>query len=225
MALEDALVALGEHWDDVASRLAAAQLAEIRALISQLGGPGQAGAATRIADILVAGLPARHPVLRALAGGYLFGTAAEFDWAVVSADLRDLAGVSLTPGEAGEAGDDAPSAAAIARAVTARLLAAPALTEPEVRARGADPADPGLIRLGRPAGGWQWPAFQFAAGNGPLPVVRTINALLDAAADPLGVAGWWLSGNGWLGGPPSQLIGRVADELLLSAARAVSSGP
>ena len=52
MALEDALVALGEHWDDVASWLEAAQLAEIRALISQLGGPGQAGAVTRIADIL-----------------------------------------------------------------------------------------------------------------------------------------------------------------------------
>ena len=225
MAVEDALVALGEHWDDVASQLDTAQMAEVRVLISRLGGAGYDRAVTRIADILVVGLPATHPVRRALAGGYLFEAAPAFDRIVVTADLQHLADVFLSPSEAGEADGDAPPVAHIVRVVTDRLLAAPALTEQEVRARGADPADPGLIRLGRPAGGWQWPEFQFAAGAGPLPVVRTINSLLGAAADPLGVAGWWLCVNGWLGRPPSQLIGQVADQLLVSAARAVSSEP
>ncbi len=65
--------------------------------------------------------------------------------------------------------------------------------------------------------------FQFAPGDGPLPVVRAINALLNAAGDPVGVADWWLSRNGWLDGRPSELLGRVPDEALLSAALAVGS--
>ena len=86
---------------------------------------------------------------------------------------------------------------------------APALSADEVRRHGADPADPGLIRLDRADGGQQWPAFQFAPGGGPLPVVRPINQLLDAAADPVGVADWWLSRNGWLDEQPSLLLGRA----------------
>jgi hypothetical protein len=53
--------------------------------------------------------------------------------------------------------------------------------------------------------------------------VRAINTLLNAAGDPIGVADWWLSRNGWLGTRPSDLLGRVPDEVLLSAARAVGS--
>jgi len=141
-------VALGEHWDDVASQLDTAQLAEVRVLISRLEGDGYDRAVTRIAYILVVGLSATHPVRRALAGGYLLATAPGFDRIVVTADLQHLAGVSLSPSEAGEAGGDAPPVAHIVRVVTDRLLAAPALTKQEVRARGADQADPGLIRLG-----------------------------------------------------------------------------
>ena len=85
------------------------------------------------------------------------------------------------------------------------------------------PLIPGVIRLPRPDGGQQWPAFQFAPGNGPLPVVRAINTLLDSAADPIGVTDWWLSRNGWLDGPPSELLGHVPDDVLLDAARVVGS--
>jgi hypothetical protein len=107
--------------------------------------------------------------------------------------------------------------------VTERLLSAPALTEEEIRRRGADPADPGLVRLERPDGGGQWPSFQFAPDGGPLPVVREVNRELDAVAYPLGAADWWLSRNGWLGERPSQLIGRIPDDHLIRAARAIRS--
>ena len=105
----------------------------------------------------------------------------------------------------------------ILRSVAGRLLRAPALSEDQVRQRGADPADPGLIRLDRPDGGQQWPEFQFAPGRGPWPVVREVNQLLEAAAYPLGAADWWLSRNGWLDGQPSQLIGTIPDDHLVRA--------
>lgn len=107
--------------------------------------------------------------------------------------------------------------------VSAGLLRAPALTEEEVRRRGADPGDPGLIGLERADGARQWPAFQFAPDGGAVPVVREVNQLLDAAANPLGAADWWLSRNSWLGDQPSQLLGRVPDDYLVRAARAVGS--
>jgi hypothetical protein len=108
-------------------------------------------------------------------------------------------------------------------AATEQVLRAPALTEEEVRRRGADPGDPGLLRLERPDGVRQWPEFQFTPGGGPRSVVRAVNLLLDAAGDPLGTAGWWLSGNGWLGGQPSMLLGTIADHLLIAAAGAIGA--
>ncbi len=48
----------------------------------------------------------------------------------------------------------------------------------------------------------------------------SINRILEAADDPFGAAGWWLGDNGWLGGAPARLIGRLPDERLLAAARA-----
>ena len=54
-------------------------------------------------------------------------------------------------------------------------------------------------------------------------MVRAVNDLLDAAGDPVGAADWWLSRNAWLGGQPSLLIGRVPDDYLVRAARALSA--
>jgi hypothetical protein len=111
---------------------------------------------------------------------------------------------------------------ALLRSAAERLLRAPALGEDQVAGRGSDPADPDLIRLDRPDGAAQWPAFQFAPGGGPWPVVREVNRILDAARYPLGAADWWLSRNGWLDEVPSRLIG-VADDRLVRAARAIRS--
>jgi hypothetical protein len=214
MAIEHAIVALQEHWDDVIARLGQAESQQLRSLIDGLDGPDHVHVVTRITRLLVEELPPEHPVLRALTGGTLYAPAT-LDWAAITEILRGQAETSPAnepyPGEL------------ILRSVAERLLRAPALTENEVRQRGADPADPGLIRLDRTDGGQQWPAFQFAPGGGPLLVVREVNQLLDAAGYPLGAADWWLSRNGWLGGQPSQLIGKVPDDHLIRAARAIRS--
>ncbi len=216
MAIEHALAALREQWDDVLSRLDAAAGGRLRALAANLGGDDQDRVATDIMDLLVENLPPEHAVRQALSEGYLLQPAA-MDWAALASDLRvRAAAVSLRD-------EDPRPSGWILRDVAERILGAPALTENEVRRRGADPADPGLIRLDRVDGGRQWPEFQFAPGGGPLPVVRAVNWLLGAAADPVGTADWWLSKNGWLDDEPHRLIGRVPDDLLVRAARAVGS--
>jgi hypothetical protein len=214
MAIEDAIRALRDHWDDVVARLGALRAQQLRDLAGELGGPGHKRAATGIADLLVEDLPPDHPVRRALAEGYLFAPAAA-DWAELRASLSALALRLPEPG-LGDGGS-------VMASVVARLLSAPAIAENEVRRRGGDPADPDLIRLDRPDGGRQWPEFQFQPGNGPLPVVRAVNDLLGAASDPLGAADWWLSRNAWLKGQPSRLIGVIPDDDLVRAARALSA--
>ena len=227
MTAEDAMAALTEHWDDVTARLGAERGQELRDLIGEVGGAGHTAAVVRMTQLLVNGLPADHPVRRALARGYLYA-GPQADWPALRHDLLNAAGMTgaMTPDDVpdGEAVQDAggeETAEGILAEVTGRLLRAPALTAEEVRQRGADPADPGLIRLDRPDGGQQWPSFQFAPDGGPLPVVRTVNTMLGAETDPLGVADWWLGANAWLDGRPSELVGNVADDQLLRAARAV----
>jgi hypothetical protein len=100
-----------------------------------------------------------------------------------------------------------------------RLLAAPALDAAEVSARGGDAWHPDLIRLRAPGGRERLPAFQFAADGHPLPVVLTVNQLLDAARDPWGTTDWWLSPNAWLGGPPAALLGTAREPMTADAAR------
>lgn len=214
MAVEEAILALRDHWDDVVSRLGPARSQALRGLLEELGGPDHRRAVTAIADLLVEELPPDHPVRRALAQGYLFAPAVA-DWSALKVSLHALAW-PLLDADPGTGGSILPD-------VVARLLRAPAFTEDEVRRRGADPADPGLIRLDRPGGGGQWPEFQFIADGGPLPVVRAVNQLLQAASDPVGAADWWLSRNAWLDGQPSFLIGVVPDDHLVRAARAVGA--
>jgi hypothetical protein len=203
MAVEDAIAALLEHWDDVIAQLSPEAAGELRRLAGELGKPGREAAVDRIVEILAGELPARHPVRRALVKGHLSAPSA-VGWDALAAALSERAGLS-------------------SGVISERLLAAPALSEQQVREHGTDPADPGLIRLTRPDGGHQWPAFQFTPGNGPHPVVRAINLMLHAAGDPIGVADWWLSHNNRLDGRPSELLGLVPDGDLLSAARAIRS--
>jgi hypothetical protein len=226
MAVEDAMALLTEQWDDVIARLDAARGRELAGLIAQIGGPGHTDAVIRITQLLVSGLPPDHPVRRALAEDDLYVNT-RTDWAALhdllvvvagTPDAEPANGQGDGPGPAAN-GDETPEG--ILAEVTGRLLRAPALTEEDVRRRGADPADPGLLRLDRPDGGQQWPSFQFAPDGGPLSVVRSVNTMLGAETDPLGVADWWLGANPWLDGRPSELIGDVPDEVLLRAAHAV----
>jgi hypothetical protein len=214
VAIEDAIAALPEHWEDVTARLGEARCQELYDLIEGINGGDHDRVISRIADLLVEGLPPSHPVRRALVAGDLFAPAT-LDWSVLSEVLHGR--TQVAPGRQQRPGET------IVRGVAARLLRAPALTENEVRQRGADPADPRLIRLDRPDGGQQWPTFQFSRQDGPLPVVREVNEVLGAAADPLAAADWWLSRNNWLGDQPSRLIGRVPDDYLVRAALVVGS--
>lgn len=213
MAIEDAIAALPGYLDDVLERLGPAKAGELSALLEGINGPDHLRVISDIADLVVEGLPPEHPVRRALLEGDLYA-AATLDWPAVTALLHRKAAQPRTA---------QPGTDPILREVTERLLNAPALTEADLRRRGADPADPCLIRLDRPDGGRQWPSFQFAPDAGPWPVVREVNRELDAAAYPLGAADWWLSRNGWLGEPPCQLIGQIPDEQLTRAARAIRS--
>jgi hypothetical protein len=220
MAIEDAIAALSRHWADVNGRLSPEQLRQMRALIADLGGPAREDAKDRIADLLEEALPQDHPVIQALYEGDLFESRT-LDWPTITEELRRempaaLAAVPV-PAAGSRPGD------AVLRHVADRVLQASALTADQVRERGGDPNDPGLIRLERPDGRPQWPAFQFDPDGGPLPVISAVNDLLDASADPFAAADWWLSFNTWLGDQPSVLIGRVPDDYLVRAARAVGS--
>jgi hypothetical protein len=232
MAAEDALAALTQHWDDVIARLDAARAQQLKDLIDAIGGPRHRAALFQLTQLLEAELPPEHPVRRELSAGYLL-TSTAANWLALRGDLLAVAGAALltagpagpdsAPGDPpGTAGDGAETPEGLLAEVTGRLLNAPALSEDEVRRRGGDPADPGLLRLDRSDGAQQWPSFQFARDGGPIPVVQAVNILLAAETDPLGVADWWLGVNPWLDGRPCDLIGDIPDERLLRAARAVT---
>lgn len=107
----------------------------------------------------------------------------------------------------------------LVNAVRRDLLAAPAYTPADLRAAGADPDAPGLIRLRRAGGRVQLPVFQFDERRRPRPVVVTVNQLLAAESDPWGVASWWLDQNSWLAGVPAELLGRIPDDEIVAVAR------
>jgi hypothetical protein len=68
-----------------------------------------------------------------------------------------------------------------------------------------------------------YPAFQFDPRKRELySEVRQVNELLDAAADPWGLASWWVSPNDRLGGArPLDLVGTARAEEVIQAAQAV----
>ncbi|HVS12140.1 MAG TPA: hypothetical protein VMS76_19925 [Planctomycetota bacterium] len=78
------------------------------------------------------------------------------------------------------------------------------------------------VLVGLPHGNrYLYPAFQFdLARKRVRPVVAEVNQLLEAAEDPWGVASWWVSPNGWLGGErPTDLAStRRAGEVKAAAA-------
>ena len=114
----------------------------------------------------------------------------------------------------------------------ARLLSVPAQSAEELRGRGVDPDQPHLIRLDGCDGcdgcddhqGPRLPDFQFDAQGRPLSLVLAVNALLDADADPWGVADWWLGRSAWLERSPAESLGAVPDDVLLALARALVEG-
>jgi hypothetical protein len=107
------------------------------------------------------------------------------------------------------------------RQVEARLLSLPSLTQNEVRRNNVDPDDDGLIRLPVPNRGVRLPAFQLNPAGRPWPVLREVNRRLNAAADPWGVAYWWVDPHQWLAASPATLLGQGRDDRLRWAAASI----
>jgi hypothetical protein len=221
MSLQEVITALADHWDETASHLSPRDLRllteSIRSIQAASDSRQAAQAAANLTTILAARLPVGHPVLEAISSGSrLVGEVT--DWsridtllrAIPASDTQLLDLAVMVPGSRPSSEPD----------VDARLLAAPALTAPQVREHGADPERDDLIRLSPEGGATQLPAFQFGPDGRPIPVVMAINRMLEAAADPWGVADWWLGRNAWLDGTPADLLGHVDDALLVMAARA-----
>jgi hypothetical protein len=201
------LRAIGRHWATMAPLFSADALALIRALLGRMASGDAWQARDELSGLLLAVLPDDHPARTAIMAELPAPTLAD-DWTETARAL--LARLDLGGGR------DVPIPEEVAFWATRRLLEAPA------RTIGAD--QPGLIHLERHDGGGQWPDFQFGADGGPLPVVITINRILDVGDDPWGAADWWLGRNAWLEGVPALLLGTVADDVLVSAARAVDPG-
>ncbi|MEV4894482.1 hypothetical protein AB0K48_34365 [Nonomuraea sp. NPDC055795] len=218
MGLRSALTVLAEQWEEIRGRLPAAEFAEISDLVDEFTREGDQEVSEEIveeiADLLRARLPHDHSFLSALTDrSERLAPNPErraehlADWLRLSEHLR----VRL--------GRQGPTAAEVERDIMARMRAVPALRADELIANGQDPADPALIRLTTADGTPSWPAFQFAADGSSLPIVRSINQVLEAAGDPLGAADWWLGDNGRLGDAPIRLLGRIPDGQLIAAAR------
>jgi hypothetical protein len=225
MSVDLVMRAIAEHWDSVESHLTAQAARRFRAFVGQFTTAGATAddrldAADELTDLLAAALPADHPVRRAIADPF----SARSGQAVVAAqdeelieelrrllepELHALLGTSVSwPPEE------------IAQDTMGRLLAAPALSATDLRRRGGDPDQEHLIRL-HDRDGLRFPVFQFDGAGRPLRLVLDINALLDADADPWGVADWWLGRNSWLSRTPAESLGLIADEVLLATALAL----
>jgi hypothetical protein len=211
------LTVLAAHWPATLPYLSPDDLAfiadRVAAIEAAADNTAALGPLSDLATLLALRLPPDHPVNKAILGlRYVTTDPANLPGSV--AMLRALPGLESLlrpfPGTPGAA----PGG------VQAGLLAARALTEREVRAAGGDPGRADLIRLRRSDRHVVLPAFQFAPDGTPVPVVARVNALLDAAGDPWGVADWWLGRNAWLDGVPADLLGRVPDAELIMAAQA-----
>jgi hypothetical protein len=226
------LRAVANYWDDIQRYADPGQRERLAALLAGTAEPDADEARAALADDLLDILPPDHPVSQLLRAGILYtDELSARSEAELADDLRRLrtrifaqspagttaaavaAAVSAADG-AGLPGDD------FDRRVQARLLALPSLPAGDPRSQAVAP-DPGLIRLPGPDGTARLPAFQFAPSGGPWPVVREINTLLNAAADPWGVACWWVDPHGRLDAAPASLLGQGEDALLRLVAESV----
>ncbi|MEO3753754.1 hypothetical protein [Streptomyces sp. B6B3] len=172
-------------------------------------------AAFRIRRALLS-LPYDSQVREAVADQLRYASGPDFPL-LASAPARELLVLLAAPDPPDPPEADDPEPEGIVAGARRRLLA-----EPSRSAADVDPEAEGLIRLVDPDRGTRCPDFQFDPdGGGPRPVVQYVNRLLLADRDPWGAADWWLGGNGWLGGVPAQLLGRVPDVMLVEVARAL----
>jgi hypothetical protein len=221
----DVIALLAEHWQEALSYFGPDDLTFLAVCIAAIEAAAEDEEAAHTAlahltTVLALQLPPEHPVSQAISRQMRYANAPPADLIGIASVLRALPGLESLPHvqPAVQSTDGAGTAdSADARAW---LLAAPALTEQEVRDAGGDPSRTDLIRLPRADRRVMLPAFQFDSDGRMMPVVAQVNELLDAAGDPWGAADWWLGENIWLRGTPARLLGRVPDADLVLAAQA-----
>lgn len=240
---------LVEHWGSAAVRLGATERRRVGELVRRFAAAPTAEqrrrAARRLAEYACSVLPPEHPVAAAGAGIDPSGRhparrradeVGDADWTALAAALARLAGGTVP---------DVRARLRAAPALTVEQLrlrggdpGSSGLIRLDFGAAGdggegdagfcEDCAGRGAGREGGVAGraggegAVSLPVFQFDPAGRLLPEVRAVNDLLDAGADPWGVADWWLGPNAWLDAVPADLVGRGAGRLLLEAARAVA---
>lgn len=67
------------------------------------------------------------------------------------------------------------------------------------------------------------PHFQLQSDSDTQRIVEEVNTVLEAWADPLGAASWWLSPNGWLGNVPAALLDTAREGEIVFAAEQLTS--
>jgi hypothetical protein len=220
------LRAVADYWDDIQRHADPAQRERLAALVAGTAEPDADEARAALADDLLDILPPDHPVSQLLRAGTLYSDELSArSEAELADDLRRLrtlvfAGFPAAAAAVPAAAGTGPPRGDFDQRVQARLLALPSLSADDPRGRAVAP-DPGLIRLSRPDGTAQLPAFQFGPTGGPWPVVREINELLNAAGDPWGVACWWVDPHARLDAAPAALLGQGEDALLHLVAKTV----
>nr|AGS49288.1 hypothetical protein [uncultured bacterium esnapd2] len=216
MGISEALTVLSRQWREIHVELEPGAAASLDALVKRLANEPHPvlaeECAHQIADLLSRSLSQDHPFRRALAGTTRRSLAAVHDPDTL------LEWLQLTESLGAQVELPYPRLEEVATRAAEWLLAEPALSAREVSASGQDPYAPFLIRLERPDGGEQWPAFQFSPDGSPWAVVREINQILDAEDDPWGVADWWLGENHLAGAIPARLIGEIDDATLIELA-------
>jgi hypothetical protein len=219
------LRAVAEHWDEILAAASQEQRDRLRDLVSGAAEPDPGEARAAIADELLDVLPANHPVIRVLRAGVMYGSSVQAPSAEALAD--SLWGLSLLVLPADDSGwlprarsGRAEPADEFDRRVRARLLSLPSLSADAPRG-DINSLDGRLIRLPRPDGSWQLPAFQFGEAAIPRPIVEEINELLDVGRDPWGATCWWVAPHERLNAAPADLLGTGQDELLRRAAMAI----
>jgi hypothetical protein len=227
------LRAVAEYWDDIIRLADEEQRARLRALVAGTAEPDPVEARAALADLLLDVLPPDHPIIRVMQTVVMFSAGTTFSGARQADALRwlreqvDAIGApepeapgAVAPATAAAGPEAAADLDEFDELVRGRLLRLPSLTADEVRGM-ADPDDKGLIRLAGPDRQVRLPAFQFTPDGRPWPVVREVNARLGAAADPWGVACWWVDPHQRLAASPADLLGRDSDDLLRWAAALV----
>ena len=225
------LRAVAASWDDIQRHADPRQRKRLAALVAGMAEPDADEARAALADELLDILPPGHPVSQLLRATPMYSDEPSArSEAELADDLRRLstlvsAGSLAVPAAAAAVSATVSAAAGTGppggdfdRQVQARLLALPSLSADDPRSLAVAP-DPALIRLPRPDGTAQLPAFQFGPSGAPWPVVREINELLDAAGDPWGIACWWVDPHERLDTAPAALLGRDEDAVLRLAAK------